>query len=109
MDAQHPLCADAPIHDGSWRHAAGVDPLVSLRTLVHRRGRSFAAATLLTILTVHEFGHYFAARSWGVKASLPTFYRCLHIVSRHIGRCDQNSFGISAQCALLDTLAQPAR
>ena len=31
------------------------------------------AATLLAILTVHEFGHYFAARKWGVKASLPYF------------------------------------
>ncbi len=51
----------------------GVDPLVSLRALVHLiEGLPFAA-TLLTILTVHEFGHYFAARSWGVKASLPYF------------------------------------
>lgn len=51
----------------------GVDPLVSFATLVHLvEGLPFAA-TLLTILTVHEFGHYFAARSWGVKASLPYF------------------------------------
>lgn len=51
----------------------GVDPLVSLRTLVHLVEGIPFAATLLTILTVHEFGHYFAARSWGVKASLPYF------------------------------------
>ena len=51
----------------------GVDPLVSLRTLVHLIEGVPFAATLLTILTVHEFGHYFAARSWGVKASLPYF------------------------------------
>ncbi len=29
--------------------------------------------TLLLILGVHEFGHYFAARSFGVKATLPYF------------------------------------
>lgn len=29
--------------------------------------------TLMAILGVHEFGHYFAARSFGVKATLPFF------------------------------------
>jgi len=29
--------------------------------------------TFLTILAVHEFGHYFASRSWGVRATLPYF------------------------------------
>jgi len=29
--------------------------------------------TLMTILGVHEFGHYFAARRFGVKATLPYF------------------------------------
>ena len=29
--------------------------------------------TLLTILGVHEFGHYFAAKKFGVKATLPYF------------------------------------
>ncbi len=28
---------------------------------------------LMTILTVHEFGHYFAAKKFGVKATLPYF------------------------------------
>ncbi len=51
----------------------GVDPLVSFATLVHLVEGIPFAATLLTILTVHEFGHYFAARNWGVKASLPYF------------------------------------
>jgi len=51
----------------------GVDPLISISALVHLvEGLPFAA-TLLFILTVHEFGHYFAARYWGVKASLPYF------------------------------------
>ncbi len=51
----------------------GVDPLTELDQLVHLvEGWPFAA-TLLGILTVHEFGHYFAARRWGVKASLPYF------------------------------------
>ena len=51
----------------------GVDPLTSIAALVHLvEGLPFAA-TLLFILTVHEFGHYFAARRWGVKASLPYF------------------------------------
>lgn len=51
----------------------GVDPLRTLDQLVHLvEGWPFAA-TLLGILTVHEFGHYFAARRWGVRASLPYF------------------------------------
>ena len=51
----------------------GVDPLTSIAALVHLvEGLPFAA-TLLFILTVHEFGHYFAARRWGVRASLPYF------------------------------------
>ncbi len=47
-----------------------VDPFISL---VHLSEGIPFAATLLAILTVHEFGHYFAARRWGVKASLPYF------------------------------------
>jgi membrane-associated protease RseP (regulator of RpoE activity) len=51
----------------------GVNPLLGWDQLVHLvEGWPFAA-TLLAILTVHEFGHYFAARRWGVKASLPFF------------------------------------
>ncbi len=51
----------------------GVNPLLGWSQLVHLiEGLPFAA-TLLGILTVHEFGHYFAARRWGVKASLPFF------------------------------------
>lgn len=51
----------------------GVNPLLGWDQLVHLvEGWPFAA-TLLAILTVHEFGHYFAARRWGVKASLPYF------------------------------------
>jgi membrane-associated protease RseP (regulator of RpoE activity) len=51
----------------------GVNPLLGWDQFVHLvEGWPFAA-TLLAILTVHEFGHYFAARHWGVKASLPYF------------------------------------
>ena len=51
----------------------GVNPLQSLSALVHLvEGLPFAA-TLLGILAVHEFGHYFAARRWGVGATLPYF------------------------------------
>jgi membrane-associated protease RseP (regulator of RpoE activity) len=51
----------------------GVDPFAGWDSLVHlTEGLPFAAALLL-ILAVHEFGHYFAARRWGVKASLPYF------------------------------------
>ena len=51
----------------------GVNPLSGLDQLVHLvEGIPYAAA-LLAILTVHEFGHYFAARRWGVQASLPYF------------------------------------
>ena len=48
----------------------GVNPFTSIEHL--SEGIPFAA-TLLGILTVHEFGHYFAARKWGVRASLPYF------------------------------------
>ena len=48
----------------------GVNPFTSLAHL--SEGIPFAA-TLLGILTVHEFGHYFTARRWGVRASLPYF------------------------------------
>ena len=48
----------------------GVNPFASLRHFAE--GISFSG-TLLAILTVHEFGHYFAARRWGVSASLPFF------------------------------------
>ncbi|MFA6111633.1 MAG: site-2 protease family protein [Candidatus Latescibacterota bacterium] len=48
----------------------GVAPLAGLRALVHLvEGIPFAA----TLLAVHEFGHYFAARRWQVRASLPYF------------------------------------
>ena len=51
----------------------GVNPLAGPDRLIHLlEGISFAA-TLLGILSVHEFGHYFAARRWGVTASLPYF------------------------------------
>ena len=51
----------------------GVNPLQGFDQLVHLvEGWPFAS-TLLAILTVHEFGHYFAAKRWGVKASLPYF------------------------------------
>jgi membrane-associated protease RseP (regulator of RpoE activity) len=51
----------------------GVNPLAGPEALVHLvEGIPFAVA-LLCILTVHEFGHYFAARRWQVRASLPYF------------------------------------
>lgn len=51
----------------------GIDPFIGVESLVHLVEGIPFAATLLSILTVHEFGHYFAARRWGVKASLPYF------------------------------------
>lgn len=51
----------------------GVNPFNGFERLVHLVEGIPFAATLLAILTVHEFGHYFAARRWGVKASLPYF------------------------------------
>ena len=51
----------------------GVNPLSGFGQLVHLVEGIPFAATLLGILTVHEFGHYFAARYWRVKASLPYF------------------------------------
>jgi membrane-associated protease RseP (regulator of RpoE activity) len=51
----------------------GVNPLARFGALVHLVEGIPFAATLLCILSVHEFGHYFAARRWGVKATLPYF------------------------------------
>jgi membrane-associated protease RseP (regulator of RpoE activity) len=51
----------------------GVNPFQGLDRIVHLVEGIPFAATLLAILTVHEFGHYFAARKWGVRASLPYF------------------------------------
>ncbi len=51
----------------------GVNPLGSMASFVHLVEGIPFATTLLGILTVHEFGHYFAARYWRVKASLPYF------------------------------------
>jgi membrane-associated protease RseP (regulator of RpoE activity) len=51
----------------------GVNPLARWSALVHLVEGVPFALSLLAILTVHEFGHYFAARRWGVKASLPYF------------------------------------
>jgi membrane-associated protease RseP (regulator of RpoE activity) len=51
----------------------GVDPFAGLDSLIHLGEGIPFAGTLLLILAVHEFGHYFAARHWGVKASLPYF------------------------------------
>lgn len=45
-------------------------PLFSVQRLVS--GLSFSV-TLLTILGVHEFGHYFAGRVWRVNVTLPYF------------------------------------
>lgn len=59
----------------------GVDPLANLESLIHLgEGIPFAVA-LLGILTVHEFGHYFAARHWGLKVSFPYFLPMLHYLS----------------------------
>ena len=49
---------------------SGVDPLANPRMLVH--GLPFAL-TLLSILGVHEFGHYFTARRYGITVTLPYF------------------------------------
>ena len=51
----------------------GVNSFYEFSRLVHLVEGVPFAATLLGILTVHEFGHYFAARRWQVKASLPYF------------------------------------
>jgi len=49
---------------------AGGNPFASIGGLA--KGLSFSI-TLLTILGVHEFGHYFSAKYWGVNVTLPYF------------------------------------
>jgi membrane-associated protease RseP (regulator of RpoE activity) len=49
---------------------SGVDPLHNPRQMM--AGLPFAL-TLMTILLVHEMGHYFTARYHGVRATLPYF------------------------------------
>jgi len=46
--------------------------LATVVTTTLARGPLFSS-TLLLILAVHEFGHYFAARRWNVRATLPYF------------------------------------
>ncbi|MBI2081113.1 MAG: site-2 protease family protein [candidate division NC10 bacterium] len=48
----------------------GADPLSDPRTLA--AGLPFAA-TLLAILGVHELGHYFTAKAYGIRVTLPYF------------------------------------
>jgi len=56
-----PLATDADIFPYDWVYA-------NLRHFAE--GLPFSC-TLLGILLVHEFGHYFAARAYGVRATLP--------------------------------------
>lgn len=53
-----------------WLHAGLF--LATVATTTFTAGFAFSI-TLLTILGVHEFGHYFASLRWGVKATLPYF------------------------------------
>ncbi len=48
----------------------GANPFTSLGGMT--RGLPYSM-TILTILGVHEFGHYFAARFWKVRSTLPYF------------------------------------
>ena len=56
-----PLASDADIFPYDWVYS-------NMRHLAD--GLPFSA-TLLGILLIHEFGHYFAARTFGVRATLP--------------------------------------
>jgi len=51
---------------------AGVNPLTSPTSLLAGLPFSFS---LLSILGVHEMGHYFTARRYGVQVTLPYFIR----------------------------------
>jgi membrane-associated protease RseP (regulator of RpoE activity) len=53
-----------------WLHIGLFVLTIATTTLM--QGWMFSAS-LLAILTAHEFGHYFAARYWGVPATLPYF------------------------------------
>ena len=76
--------AEAPVHSGSlvasillipWYYVRGIGELV-WQALTHPAllmpGLEFSAS-LLAILTAHEFGHYFFCRYYGVNATLPFF------------------------------------
>jgi len=52
-----------------WASMYGGDPF-SLKGFI--RGFPFSA-TIISILGVHEFAHYFAARYWGIRVTLPYF------------------------------------
>jgi membrane-associated protease RseP (regulator of RpoE activity) len=56
-----PLASDADIFPYDWIYS-------NMRHLAE--GLPFSA-TLLGILLIHEFGHYFACRAYGVRATLP--------------------------------------
>ena len=76
----------------------GVNPFLAFGQLVHLVEGIPFAATLLGILTVHEFGHYFAARRWGVKASAAVLHpAAVHIVSRYPGSGDPHPLSHTSQ------------
>jgi membrane-associated protease RseP (regulator of RpoE activity) len=65
-----PAPPPAPPKPRYWLHAALYLLTIASTTLIG--GWEFSAS-LLAILTAHEFGHYFAARRYRVHASLPYF------------------------------------
>ena len=80
----------------------GVNPLQSPGALVHLvEGLPFAA-TLLGILAIHEFGHYFAARRWGVRATLPYFMPLPYSFLGTVGAVIRIQSPIPHKRALLD-------
>ncbi len=54
-----------------WSSYTGTDPFFSVYNLTN--GAIFFTVPLMTILGIHEMGHYFMARYHGIHASLPFF------------------------------------
>lgn len=87
----HDMPRDAAKKTPMWIHSllfaltfitttlAGSDGSLALEAIINR-GLPFSV-TLMAILLSHEMGHYFAARRFGLNATLPFFIPVPHIIS----------------------------
>ena len=78
---------------------SGANPFTSIAGLV--KGLPFSL-TLLTILGIHEFGHYFAARYWNINVTLPYFIPAPFIPIGTFGAVIKMKSSIPNRKALID-------
>ncbi len=78
---------------------AGANPFTSFAGII--KGLPFSL-TLLSILGIHEFGHYFAARFWKINVTLPFFIPAPFIPIGTFGAVIKMKSSIPNRKALID-------